>query len=47
MESTFAGVPTVLTGKKFPQNIRAMRMVAEELLKEVTERNGRVHNFGE
>ena len=35
LESVFGGVEKVLTGKKFPINMRAMRMVAEELLKDV------------
>ena len=30
----FAGVPKMLSGKKFPQNVRALRMVAEEILRE-------------
>jgi hypothetical protein len=33
LESTFAGVMKMLSGKKFPQNIRAMRIVLEELLR--------------
>ena len=33
MQSTFAGVPKLPSGKKFPQNIRALRMVVEELLR--------------
>ena len=33
MESTFAGVNKMLSGKKFPQNVRAMRLVVEELLR--------------
>lgn len=32
MSSVFGGVSKMLTGKKFPQNIRALRMVAEEAL---------------
>ena len=32
LASTFVGVGKMLTGKKFPMNTRAMRMVAEELL---------------
>ena len=31
LESTFAGVQKMMTGKKFPQNMRAPRIVAEEL----------------
>ena len=31
----FGGVEKMLTGKKFPMNMRAMRMVAEELLRDV------------
>lgn len=33
IESTFAGVNKMLSGKKFPQNVRAMRLVVEELLR--------------
>ena len=33
MKSTFAGVPKLLSGKKFPQNVRALRIVTEELLR--------------
>ena len=29
MQTTFGGVPKILTGKKFPQNARALRMVVE------------------
>ena len=32
MKSTFAGAPNMLSEKKFPQNIRALRMVVEGLL---------------
>ena len=34
MESAFSGVTKMLSGKKFPQNIRALCMVTEELLLE-------------
>ena len=33
LESTFAGVAKMLSGKKSPQNIRAMRLVLEEMLR--------------
>ena len=33
LNSTFAGVQKMMTGKKFPQNMRALRIVAEELLR--------------
>ena len=29
----FAGVQKMLSGKKFPQNVRALKMVAEEILR--------------
>ena len=32
LKSTFAGVPKLLSGKKFPQNIRALRIVVEEIV---------------
>lgn len=32
MKIAFAGVGRMLTGKKFPQNFRALRIVTEELL---------------
>lgn len=35
LESTFAGVPKMLSGKEFPQNVRAMRLVVEELLRSI------------
>jgi hypothetical protein len=35
MTSTFGGVMKMLSGKKFPQNVRALRMVVEELLRHV------------
>ena len=36
MESAFAGVSKMLSGKKFPQNVRALRFVAEELLRPIS-----------
>ena len=33
LELTFAGVAKMLSGKKFPQKVRAMRLVVEELLR--------------
>ena len=35
MQTAFGGVPKMLTGKKFPQNMRALRMVVEELLSSI------------
>lgn len=35
LSSTFGGVYKMLSGKKFPMNMRAMRMVAEELLRDI------------
>ena len=35
MESTFDGVSKMLSGKKYPQNIRALRMIVEELLRSI------------
>ena len=35
LSSAFAGVPKLLSGKKFPQNTRASRLVTEEILKVV------------
>ena len=32
-QSTFAGVPKMLTGKKFTQNVQALRIIAEEILR--------------
>ena len=39
LKSVFGGVEKMLTGKKFPMNMRAMRMVAEELLRDVIGRS--------
>ena len=35
LDKSFAGVKKMLSGKKFPMNIRALRMVVEELLRNV------------
>ncbi|KAH3850518.1 hypothetical protein DPMN_092930 [Dreissena polymorpha] len=35
LESKFAGVSKLLNGKKYPQNVRALRIVTEELLRKV------------
>ena len=39
MASTFAAVKKMLLGGKFPQNLRALRMVVEELLRDTVEEN--------
>lgn len=36
LESTLAGVTKMLSGKKFPQNAGAMRLIVEELLRSIT-----------
>jgi hypothetical protein len=33
MNEAFSGVAKMLSGKKFPQNVHALRIVAEELLR--------------
>ena len=35
LQKAFSGVEKMLTGKKFPKNLRALRMVVEELLRDV------------
>ena len=35
LASWFAGVQKMMTRKKFPQNMRALRIVAEELLRPI------------
>ena len=35
--AAFAGVPKMLSGKKYPQNVRALRLLVEELLRPVFE----------
>jgi len=37
--AVFGGVPKLLSGKKFPQNVRALRLVTEELLRSLFEHN--------
>ena len=39
LASTFVSVDKMLIGKKFPQNIRALRLLAEELLRPVFEKH--------
>lgn len=36
MEAAFRRVIKMLSGKKFPQNVRALRLVAEELFRSVS-----------
>ena len=40
LKSTFAGVPKLLSGKNFPQNVRALRNVTEELLRPILNNQG-------
>ena len=35
LESTFAGVQKMMTGKHFPQNVRALRLVTEAFLRPI------------
>ena len=39
LSSVFAGVPKMLSGKQFSQNVRALRLLAEEVLRFVYECN--------
>ena len=40
LQTAFGGVAKMLSGKKFPQNIRALRMVVEELLRGIIDKTG-------
>ena len=35
MNAGFSGVAKMLNGKKFPQNVRALRIIVEELLRKI------------
>jgi len=37
MSAVFGGVPKMLSGKKFLQNMRALRLVLEEVLRSIIE----------
>jgi hypothetical protein len=39
MNEACSGVAKMLSGKKFPQNVRALRIVAEELLRMIVQDN--------
>ncbi|KAK5930373.1 hypothetical protein CgunFtcFv8_026610 [Champsocephalus gunnari] len=39
LSSSFGGVLKMLIGKKFPENVRALRMLVEELFKPVFEKH--------
>ena len=39
LSDVFGGAAKMLTGKKFPQNVRALRMLAEEVLRGVLDCN--------
>ena len=45
LESAFSGVTKMLSGKKFPQNIRALRMLTEELLREMLQQQADVQSM--
>ena len=45
LQAAFGGVSTMLSGKKFPQNIRALRLLTEELLREVIVRTEPFHGL--
>ena len=40
LSSTFAGVPRMLTGKKYPKCLRALRMVVEVILEPILQIDG-------
>ena len=46
LKSAFAGVPKMLAGKKFPQNVRALRILMEEMLRPVL-RNQDIETMGQ
>ena len=46
LKSAFAGVPKMLTGKKFQQNVRALRILMEEILRPVS-RNQDIETMGQ
>ena len=46
LKSAFAGVPKMLTGKKFQQNVRALRILMEEMLRPVS-RNQDIETMGQ
>ena len=37
IKNAFGSFPKILTGKKFPQNVRALRIVTEEVLRKLVE----------
>lgn len=46
LKSAFPGVPKMLTGKKFHQNVRALRSLMEEMLRPVS-RNQDIETMGQ
>ena len=46
LTSTFAGVPNMLSGKKYSQNVRSLGLLAEELLRPILS-NTDVHTMAE
>ncbi len=37
MEASFGGIQSMLSGKKYPQNVRALRIVLEEMLDDIVQ----------
>ena len=44
LEKAFSGVPKMLTGKNFPQCVRALRMVVEEILRQIL-KDGTINSY--
>ena len=47
LASTFGSVEKMMHGKKYPQNFRALKMVAEVMLTEVLEKNPQIQSMQE
>ena len=47
LASTFGSVDKMMSGKKYPQNFRALRMIAEEVLRPVIENNPGITSMGD
>ena len=48
LSSTFGSVDKMMSGKKYPQNFRALRMIVEEVLRPVIENKpGNITSMGD
>ena len=47
LQTTFAGVPKLLSGKNYPRNVMALRFVVEEMLRSLLQFSSNIHTMAD